>query len=125
MKCFYHATADAVGSCKSCGRGVCAECAVDMGKGLACRGRCEGDVEALIQLIDRNMTFTRATVQLMPGQRRIGILSGVLIFAMGLVFAVWAFRTRLVVIAVAGALFGAIGFLQAVSAARTPKPRRE
>ncbi|MBP7275989.1 MAG: hypothetical protein KBA51_07280, partial [Kiritimatiellae bacterium] len=35
MKCFNHEDRDAVGTCKSCGKGVCRECAVDMGKGLA------------------------------------------------------------------------------------------
>jgi hypothetical protein len=28
MRCFYHHDKEAVGSCKSCGKGLCPECAV-------------------------------------------------------------------------------------------------
>ena len=53
MNCFYHPGAVAVGICKSCGKGICHECAHDLGKGLACRGRCEDDAKALIALMAR------------------------------------------------------------------------
>ena len=41
MRCFTHQDREAVALCRGCGRGVCSECAVDVGRGLACRGRCE------------------------------------------------------------------------------------
>jgi hypothetical protein len=59
MLCFYHQEKDAVGQCRSCGKGVCAECAVDLGKGLACRGRCEEQVRTLIELIDHNIEASK------------------------------------------------------------------
>ena len=59
MRCFYHQDKEGVGSCKSCGKALCAACAIDLGKGLACRGRCEPDVTALIQLIERNIKTAR------------------------------------------------------------------
>ena len=49
MKCFYHQDRDAVGVCKSCERGVCSECAVDLGKGLACKDRCEDDANGSLK----------------------------------------------------------------------------
>lgn len=55
MRCFYHQEKEAVGSCKSCGKGLCVECAADLGKGLACRGRCEADVSAVNAYVDRNV----------------------------------------------------------------------
>src|SRR6185369_14793503 len=58
MRCFYHRDKEAVGSCKSCGKGVCAECAVDLGKGLACRSRCEESARAIIELVDRNIQLS-------------------------------------------------------------------
>jgi hypothetical protein len=61
MRCFYHQDREAVGTCKSCGKGVCGECVVDLGKGLACRSRCEADVRAVIALIDRNIQLSTAT----------------------------------------------------------------
>ncbi len=55
MKCFYHAAADAVGSCKHCHRGVCRDCAAERDGGIACRGRCEGQVDQVNALIQRNI----------------------------------------------------------------------
>ncbi len=56
MKCFAHHEADALGVCSACGRGVCEACAVDMGRGLACRERCEPEVRRLLDLRDYWMT---------------------------------------------------------------------
>ena len=55
MKCFYHAGADAVGTCKHCHRGVCRECAAERDGGIACRGRCEASVDQVNALIARNI----------------------------------------------------------------------
>ena len=55
MKCFYHPQADAVGTCKHCHRGVCRDCAAERKHGLACRDRCEADVDAVNALIQRNI----------------------------------------------------------------------
>ncbi len=49
MKCFY-SDADAVGICKSCGRGLSLSFASEFPQGLACRNRCEADVQRLIRL---------------------------------------------------------------------------
>ena len=54
MKCYYHQENDAVGTCKSCSKGLCRECAIDVGKGLACEG-CKQDVMDLITTINRNV----------------------------------------------------------------------
>jgi hypothetical protein len=55
MKCYYAPSEDAIGVCKCCGRGLSHEFAVDLRKGLACKGRCEEDVKALIGLVERNI----------------------------------------------------------------------
>ena len=55
MDCFYHPGIAAVGTCKSCGKGICHACAADLGQGLACRERCEADVTALINLVQRGI----------------------------------------------------------------------
>jgi hypothetical protein len=60
MNCFYHHDQVAVGACRSCGKGLCRECTADLGKGLACKGRCEEDVEAVIQLVDRNILLMKS-----------------------------------------------------------------
>lgn len=58
MRCFSHQDKEAVGICKSCEKGVCFECAVDLGKGLACRGRCEESARAVIQFVERNIELS-------------------------------------------------------------------
>jgi hypothetical protein len=55
MDCFYHPGVPAVGICKSCSKGICVSCAADLGKGIACRGHCEGDAVAVIELLESNI----------------------------------------------------------------------
>lgn len=89
MRCFYHEDREAVGSCKSCGKGLCRECAVDFAKGLACRGPCEADVQALIQLIEHNIQMTATSQELLRSSR--GVRSGNAYFnlALGVLFVLW------------------------------------
>ena len=49
MNCFNHPGVPAVGICKSCQKGLCMECAVDLGHGIACKNHRE-DVEMLITI---------------------------------------------------------------------------
>jgi len=49
MRCFNHAEVRAVGLCKNCGKGICHECLVDLGNGLACKPQCEERVSILIE----------------------------------------------------------------------------
>lgn len=53
MKCYYHNESDAVGFCKACSKGLCRECAVDVGYGLACKDTCEDQVRAVNAIIER------------------------------------------------------------------------
>lgn len=41
MHCYRHAPAEALGICRSCGRGVCAQCVREVGLSLACSLECE------------------------------------------------------------------------------------
>jgi hypothetical protein len=52
MRCFYHADREAVGVCKSCQRAICHECISDVGKGIACKDRCEEDVRQIVRLTE-------------------------------------------------------------------------
>jgi hypothetical protein len=46
MNCFNHPDVPAVGICKACQKGLCMECAIDLGHGIACKNHRE-DVEML------------------------------------------------------------------------------
>src|SRR6202012_1470176 len=54
MRCFNHVDREAVGSCKACAKGLCSECAVDLGHGLSCRGDHEVTVEAYHAMLERS-----------------------------------------------------------------------
>ena len=56
MRCYYHQTVDAVALCKNCLRGLCSLCAADLANGTACVNRCEAQVTALNEVIERNKT---------------------------------------------------------------------
>ena len=59
MRCFNHGEREAVGTCKACNKGLCPECAVDLGHGLSCRGAHEQRVAEIEQLISRNALVQR------------------------------------------------------------------
>jgi hypothetical protein len=93
MRCFYHEDREAVGSCKSCGKGLCRECAVDLTKGLACRGHCEADAQAIIQLIDRNIQLSSTSSRVVQTSRGIRSGAGIFHIIMGVLFVVWGLTT--------------------------------
>lgn len=59
MNCFYHPERPAIGSCKHCQRGLCAECAVLVDDVLACKSRHEDEVRMSEQLTARNLFQSR------------------------------------------------------------------
>lgn len=58
MRCFNHPSAEAIGTCKACCKGICIECAADLGHGLACKNAHVAEVESLNTLITRNTRIT-------------------------------------------------------------------
>src|SRR5947207_11707150 len=89
MSCFYHHDRESVGGCKSCGKALCPECAVDLGKGLACRGRCEDDVRTLIGLIDRNIALAPQPARLVESGRRTRSSAAMFNLITGAIFVAW------------------------------------
>src|SRR4029453_1085008 len=83
MNCFQHPQTVSVGLCKHCSRGLCPECASDEGFGLACRGRCEEEVKAVSQIIERNKVVFGKTAA-------VYFRSAILFGLMGLLFLLFA-----------------------------------
>jgi hypothetical protein len=80
MNCFNHPDKAAVGTCKACHKGICPDCAADLGFGLACRGVHEQRVTEVEELISRN-----ARIQTTAGSVR--YLNPLFLLFMGAVFA--------------------------------------
>ena len=56
MNCYYHQSHPAVGICKNCQKGICDECAVDIGNGLACKNQCETQVMIINDFFKKSKT---------------------------------------------------------------------
>ena len=118
MHCFYHQDREAVGGCKSCGKGLCPECAVDLGKGLACRERCEADVQAVIALVDRSIKLSPTTSQLIESGHGMRSSAATFNLVLGVIFIAWGFQDTehlsfITILGVCFVAFGGYGFLQA------------
>ena len=107
MKCYYHSDRDAVGTCKSCGKGLCPECAVDLGKGLACRDRCEVDANAVIELIEQNIRMSPKADQAMNAALGIRARAAMFNLVIGAVFVLWGLTDpdRLIFVVILGGCF--------------------
>lgn len=115
MKCFYHGDADAVALCKSCARGICHDCCAEVGTTVACRGRCEADVESLTDLIARNKSAygkTSATYL------RAGIFSFILGVAFVGIGSSLGHRTPNLFLLILGGIFILYGVTQIFAARR-------
>ncbi len=137
MRCFYHQDREAVGACKSCGKGLCPECAVDLGKGLACRGRCEAEVEALMQLLAQNVRHMGEVERIM--QRQVSVVkqgssmryaNGFFLGATGLIFTIFgaadlARFTFVFVLGIAFLFFGAYWIILARRLSKDKPPREK
>ena len=59
MVCYYHPDQPAVGICKHCGRGLCADCTALVDDSLACKDRHEEQVRGLNLIAERGIQQAR------------------------------------------------------------------
>ncbi len=104
MNCFKHEAQLAVGICKSCGKGLCRGCAIDLSNGLACRGSCEERVVLLNRVIDRSTDNLAVVNAQMRSQGLHSLILGLVFFAFGL----WAYRDEMRAVGVFAAASGAL-----------------
>jgi len=120
MKCAGHPESDAIGICLACARGVCDQCAVDLGRALACKDRCEPEVRRLLDL--RDFSFSQPSTQsaILGRTKRAYTRSGVFFVFLGGVFALWGyFYAQAQFLAILGIVFACYGLWQIVAARRS------
>ena len=84
MRCFNHPTVDALGSCRHCARGLCRECIAEVNGLVACKSRCEKDVEEGYKVLLRSRTVHAKQALLMQRNAAIYVIFGaILIFTSG------------------------------------------
>jgi hypothetical protein len=79
--------------CKSCGKGISADYAVDLAR-VWRAGRCEEDVRTLIELIEQNISMRGASANIMRGAGRGGMTTAVMHFVFGCAFFGFGIRDR-------------------------------
>jgi hypothetical protein len=91
MECYRHEGRVAVGCCRSCLKGVCRECAHDVGGGLACRGECEEAARGVIAMVSQGVDQRGVQLGMVKSAR--GLWSGLAFVALlvGAGVAVWGF----------------------------------
>lgn len=119
MKCFVHPEVDAIGLCTACNRGLCGECAVDLRRGLACKGRCEHELRRLLDLRDYSFTQPHqheTTIRQMSAGR---IRAVAINLILAIIFGVtWYVYGQIIFLAVAG-----MNLFIALLAAFTGRPK--
>ena len=120
MKCFFHQDRDAVGVCKSCERGICPECAVDLGKGLACRGRCEEDARKIITAIEINARSAPGVTTMLRQARSTKLHFAFFFLVFGMMFFAWGLSSSVYLSVAFGALLCLFGILSLVRAMAIP-----
>lgn len=81
MNCFYHPQTVAVAVCKNCSKGLCSDCAVDVGNGMACKNKCEPEVRAMNEIITRSKTAYQKTGNFAAAVGGLFIICGLLAVA--------------------------------------------
>src|SRR4051812_13686618 len=87
MHCYNHTDRDAVGTCKACCKGLCTECAMDLGFGLACRDLHEKRVVEIEELISRNASVQRVAGRAKYAAPAFYLFMGALFTAYGVAFS--------------------------------------
>ena len=84
MNCYYHPDRPAVGICKHCQRGLCAEDTAIVDDSLACKGRHENEVREMNQWMARNILQSK----------RIGSVynrNAIFYFLVGVAFSIYGY----------------------------------
>ncbi len=119
MKCFHHSAVDAVAVCKACSRALCHACLTLVDGSCSCRGRCESDVAAMNELVERGRSAYQKTSAAYSYAGIFSAIFGTIFAALGLLAAA-SEETRAMgaVLALFGLVFAGYGVAQLVTARR-------
>ncbi len=91
MKCYYHHDRDAVALCYWCNRGLCTGCAAEVGDRLACRGRCEAEVERAVRVGRASTLMVEGSERAQCLNRLAGFGLTAFVLVVGLIISVWGY----------------------------------
>ena len=82
MRCFVHHEVEAVGTCRACNKGICRECASDLGHSICCRGNCEEKAKLLHSQVAQGSIALRT-------QRRNRFFGPIFFLVIGAALLIW------------------------------------
>ena len=112
MNCFYHPETVAVGLCKSCSRGICPDCATDIGTGLACKDKCEERAMKIDKLIDANEQALKVSNKQVGRNAYLFVAMGILFCIPGLLAVLLVQEVPVRVIGMFLLIFGIVNFVR-------------
>jgi hypothetical protein len=123
VQCFTHQDQTAVGVCRTCGRGLCPACTAEVEGGLACAGRCEGDVIALARMLAAEQANLAQAQKLTAAGRSSIVGVGWFLIVAGAVLMGWELVTDsgLWFVTAIGAVFAIFGALALAGSRRWPQ----
>jgi len=88
MNCFHHQNRVAVATCKSCGKGLCSDCAAEVPNGIACKNRCEERVRWLNEMVDQSARIRAvANKQVLRSGMFVGLIGALVLIFASLIYA--------------------------------------
>lgn len=86
MKCFNHIHLDAVGICKSCFKGICPECVIEVEGNVSCKGRCEEKIKIDQELFEKSRLLIQRNPQTYQRTAEAYYKNALIYFLFGFVF---------------------------------------
>ena len=119
MRCFNHPEVEAVATCKHCYKGICRECVLDSGCGLACSPPCKDEIRSLYAMISRSKKMYPIAARTQSRNGIWFVLTAAIFIASGLwIKADVPFMAFLIGMGVLMLLAGAFSFLNSRRIAR-------
>lgn len=117
MNCYYSTDLPAIGICKSCGKGLSSEYAVDVGNGLACKNNCEERVRLINRIIDSNSKVLLSANKQLLRNTIFMIIIGLLFVGMGVFTGSFGSHPTGIILCAMGGVFvlrGIFGYTRSV-----------
>ena len=108
MDCYYHDETAAVAVCRSCGKGLCRACGVDVEQGVACPG-CEENARQLIAYLAGHMKLGATGTTIIRASRGTTLIQGAFVALSGVGLGLLLYPTAGMFLGVVFVLYG--GFL--------------
>jgi hypothetical protein len=105
-------------------KGLCADCAVELSGGLACKSRCEEDAKNVISVLHASIRTAPTSESLLRGMKGKSILATAFLLGFGAMFVAWGLCDEAYFPITMGACFATFGVGMLFYSLRIRSPKR-